>query len=351
MFVPPRCPNSECPFHRDPPPRFYIRKGQNHPKCRPWPVPRFRCRACHKGFSRQTFRMDYRDHRPDLNSQVFLLLASGLGLRQTARIVDMTHRCTEMKFRKIARHLRGLNLNLRGPLAQNAVLQLDEFETYEGCRNTRPLTMPMLIEQDSRFVVWAEAAPIRPRGKMTPARQRRIARHEARYGVREDLSRQATRNTLARGAELTNGLQRVVLHTDEKTTYPTLAKEAFGEDRLEHRQTNSQLARGTWNPLFPINHGEAMARDLTGRLRRESWLASKQRACLDLQLQVHMAYRNYWRRRCNPDKQSPAAILGFVHRRMSATELLSWRQDWQGLSIHPLATRLESVADWRPPAP
>ena len=59
--------------------------------------------------------MDYRDHRPDRNPLVFLLLGSGIGLRQTARIADLSPRATELKFRKIARHLRRLNLNLRGP--------------------------------------------------------------------------------------------------------------------------------------------------------------------------------------------------------------------------------------------
>ncbi len=113
-----------------------------------------------------------------------------------------------------------------------------------------------------------------------------------------------------------------------------------------HRRTNSRLARGTWNPLFPINHTEAMARDLTGRLRRDSWLASKVGWCLDLHLQLHMALRNYWRRRFNRDKESPAQMLGFVPRRMTAPQLLSWRQDWGQRSLHPLGRRTQSVAEW-----
>jgi hypothetical protein len=80
-----------------------------------------------------------------------------------------------------------------------------------------------------------------------------------------------------------------------------------------------------------------MARDLMGRLRRESWLVSKKRRYLDLALQVFMAYRNYVRRRFNRDRESPAQLLGLVPRRMRLEELLSWRQDWGGSSIHPLA--------------
>ena len=127
--------------------------------------------------------------------------------------------------------------------------------------------------------------------------------------------------------------------SDEKPSDPAQARVAFGARRLSHRTTNSQLARGTWNPLFAINHTEAMARDLLGRLRRDSWLVSKKRRYLDLGLQLWMTYRNLVRRRFNRDAESPAQMLGFVERRLSCGEVLSWRQDWGRESIHPLSRR------------
>ena len=347
MFEPPRCPNTSCPRHRSPRPRFYHRNGHYHPKCRPHPVPRFRCRTCRRGFSRQTFRMDYRDHRPDLNPKLFLYLASGLGLRQSARLLGLTLRCTELKFRKIARHLGHLNLTLRRPLTGNASFHFDELETYEGRRNTRPLTLPLLIESESRFFVWAESAPIRPRGKMSKPRRRAIEEDRQRYGPRRDRSRRACLRTLRRGRSLCGAGSPVRLHTDEKSTYPQLARRVFGARRLVHLRTPGVLPRTVWNPLFPVNHSEASMRDLMGRLRRESWLVSKQGWCLDLHLQLFMAYRNYVRRRFNRDHESPAQLLGFVPRRMKPTEVLSWRQDWGARSVHPLARRAESIAAWR----
>ena len=347
MFRPPCCPNSSCPNHLDPPEDFFVRRGYYQPQCRPHPVPRFRCRSCSRGFSRQTFRADYRDHRPDLNARLFRCLASGIGLRQSARELGLSRHCTELKFRKLAAHLRLLNLNLRRPLASPVRLQLDELETFETRRNTRPLSVPVLIEQDSRFVVWALSAPIRPRGKMTPARRRAIQAEDMRFGPRRDRSRAALRRVLARGGAMVPKGSFVLLRTDEKSTYPELARRAFAGRTLVHDQTNSRRPRTKWNPLFPINHTEAMWRDLSGRLRRESWLVSKLRRFLDLGLHVFMAYRNYVRRRFNRDHVSPAQMLGIVDRRMTANELLSWRQDWGARSIHPLARETESVADWR----
>ena len=47
--------------------------------------------------------MDYRDHRPDLNPKLFELLASGIGLRQSSRLLGLSRRCLELKHRKIGR--------------------------------------------------------------------------------------------------------------------------------------------------------------------------------------------------------------------------------------------------------
>ena len=347
MFVPPHCPNRNCPQYTDARPRFFKRNGFYGPKCRPRPVQRFRCRTCGLGFSRQTFRMDYRDHRPDLNAKLFTLISSGVGLRQASRTLGLSLRCTELKFRKIARHLRRLNLSLRDELeSDDAGFHFDELESYEGQRNARPLSIPVLIESHSRFIVWAESATIRPRGKMTPKRRRDVERAERRHGIRRDCSPRAVARTLARGSPMASRAQCIVLQTDEKPSYPAAARRSFGKDRLSHQQTNSQLARGTWNPLFAINHEEALMRDLMGRLRRQSWLVSKRRRYLDLALQVHIAYRNLVRKRFNTDSESPAQLLGFAPRRLTPHEALSWRQERGRDSVHPLSRQGQTVREW-----
>ena len=343
MFEPPRCPNRSCPHHKHPVGVFWRRRGTYKPKCRPRPVPRFKCRHCGKGFSRQTFRADYRDHKPHLNAKLLDLLASGVGLRQASRNLKLSLRATELKFRKISKHLRHFNNNLSPEIDEAAVFQFDELETFEGRRGARPLTVPIMIERESRFVIWANSAPIRPRGRMSKARKKAIAADERRFGPRRDRSRRSIEQVFRRAARAANG--EVWLQTDEKSTYPNLARQAFGEERLTHTRTNSKLPRTTWNPLFPINHTEAMARDLMGRLRRESWLVSKRGWCLDLHLQLFAAYRNFVRRRFNYDEQSPAQMLGCAPRRMSPGELLSWRQDWRERSIHPLSDGRLSIAD------
>jgi transposase-like protein len=334
-------------LHLAPDPSAIRFHGYYVAKCRPHPIPRFRCSSCRHTFSRQTFRADYRDHRPDLNPRLFQSLASGVGLRQSARNLRLSQRCCELKFRKIARHLRRLHLNLSGPLPAGASFQMDEFETFEGRRNTRPLSVPVLIERDSRFLVWAESATIRPRGRMTSTRRQAVEAEEKRFGRRRDRSRRSVLRTLKRGSDLCGALSSVLLESDKKGSYVRLAREAFGRHRVVHRTTSSKLPRTRLNPLFPINHTEAMMRDLTGRLRRRSWLVSKKRRYLDLALQMFACYRNYVRQRFNNDECSAAQRLGFAPRRMNESEMISWRQEWGRASIHPLAKASESIAEWR----
>ena len=339
MFRPPFCPHRGCSAHHPSSPDFYARHGSYRAKCRSRPIPRFRCKSCRRTFSRQTFRFDYHDHRPDLNAPLLRLLACGTGLRESGRQLGLSFRCTELKARKIGRHLRQFNLAQRGPLPQGSRLVFDELETYEGRRNTRPLTVPILVEGESLFLIWAESETIRPSGGMSEARKKAIEADERRFGPRKDRSARAIHRTLRRGADLLPDPRTIRIDTDEKTVYPGHLERVFGAERIDHHRTNSLVPRETWNPLFPVNSEEARARDMLGRLRRESWLVSKARRWLDIGPHVHIAYRNYVRRRSLGEEHSPASKLGFVERRLRPTELLSWRQVWGARSPSPVGRR------------
>ena len=333
---PPYCPVESCDAHDEPFPGFCTRDGFYKPKCRAHRVQRYRCHACGKRFSRQTFRQDYRDHKPWLNQRVFELLSCGVGLRQMARQVRMTPRNLEMKVRKINEHLRLQHENLMGTFGPMSEFAFDELETFEGCRSTRPLTVPILIEQETTFLVDAQSDTIPPSGKMTKARRRRIAKDQARRGKRRNRSRQVCRRVLATLGRHCDAHTRPRFRTDKKLSYPGLIRERFGID-APHLRVHSRRRRDPTNPLHRINLTLARARDLMGRLRRRSWLVTKDRRFLDLHLAAFMCYRNYTQSRFNKDDESPAQMLGFLPRKLTLGELLSWRQDHQDRSIHPLS--------------
>jgi transposase-like protein len=344
MFEPPFCPNRACPRFRDPAGRFYVRRGAYRAKCRREPVPRFRCKTCARWFSRQTFRGDYRDHKPALNMAVLTHLCSGVGLRHTARMVGLTRRNLVNKARKLARVGVAADRNLqvrerRRALARGGrgavALQMDELITYEGCRYSRPVAVANVIEPRSRFFIASEVASIRPSGRMTERRKRQIARDEARFGRRVDESPRACVEAFSGAARLFPTASVVVVDTDQRACYPGYLRTAFRGRRILHRQTPGSAPRGHGTPLFPINQTEAVLRDHLGRVRRESWLVSKERRWLQLFVDLHRALRNWTRPRFNFDVESPAQLLGFAPRRLAWREFFRWRQDWGQRSPDP----------------
>lgn len=334
-FDPPRCPNRACVHHAQPVGRFYERRGSYRPRCRQEPVPRFRCRSCNRAFSRQTFRHDWRDRRPECNESLFDLLTSGVGLRQCGRLLGLDIHSIQKKKAKLARTCELLHARLCRRLPAERSYLLDEEETYEGA-SIRPLTMPVLIEKETWFVVAAAVGPIRRLAPRGTARRRRQDVDEKKHGRRPDHSSRCVRATLEQLAQRV-GDGRVVLITDQKATYPRIARRLFG-DRLVHEGTAGTLIRATHNPLFPINTTLAMTRDNCGRLRRRSWLVSKRAEGLRRHMAIFTAYRNYVRRRFNRDAshESPAALLELLPRALSTAEVVAWRQDWGELSPHPL---------------
>jgi hypothetical protein len=197
--------------------------------------------------------------------------------------------------------------------------------------------MPVLIEKETWFVVATAVGSIRRLAPIGTARRDRQDRDE-RTGTRPDQSRSCVRAVMTTLAHrVPSGT--IVLRTDEKASYATIAKEVFGE-RVVHETTPGTLVRSTHNPLFTINTTLAMTRDNCGRLRRKSWLVTKKAERLQNHLLLFTVYRNYVRRRFNRDQEvdTPAKILGLLPRNLQRHEVLAWRQDWGELSIHPMSS-------------
>ncbi len=347
MFVPPCCPRVECPMHTAPEPGFFQRDGSYEVSCRSQLVPRFRCKHCGKRFSRQTFRLDCHARKPWLEPQIFERLCSGTGLRRIAQCLGVSRSTVERKFHKLGEQLRKLHENTLGSFAECIEMLLDELETFETCRLTRPLTVPILIERSSYFVFDAQCDTLPPRGRLTKPDRARVRADANRFGKRSNRSAKVVARVLATATRCLGSCAKIVIDTDKKRSYPGLIEKAFTGHAVTHLTTSSKAPRTTWNPLFPINLSNAMARDLMGRLHRRSWLVSKERRYLDAHLALWMVHRNYVRPWRNGERDTPAAKLGLVDRRMTAEEVVAWRQDFgPERSIHPLGRGNETAASY-----
>lgn len=326
MFDPPRCPRTTCEAHARPFEGFFVREGFYRPLGRAHAVPRFRCRVCRRGFSRQTFRADYRQKKPHLNAGCLRLFVSCVGQRQAARVLQVARRTIERRFRWLARHAEGFHRNRLHGAALSGPFQLDELESFEANRY-QPVTVPVLIDRKTFFMVAAAVGSLRRKGRMSLRQRHERARHEALHGGRPSHSAQAVGQVLSRLRPMLHPSRPFVLDSDQKPLYGRLGRRLFGA-RFRWSQHSASARRDRSNPLFPINHTNARLRHFLSRLRRRSWCVSKTMRDLKRHLEIAAMWVNYSRGITNRTSVTPAQALGLLPRPLRPEELLAWRQDW-----------------------
>ena len=323
LFQPPCCPLSGCPSATSG--NFsYRRRGFFRRKLDGRQVQRFLCHVCSRTFSSQTFRLDYRLLKPALTREVFRFFVAKSTQRQCARLLGVSRHTLAHRLRLLGGHCQAFHkarLDRAGPIL-SGTFQLDELETFEHERRLKPVTVPVLIHEQSFFVVRAKAAPLPARGTLSERHREKKRQLEARCGRRKNGSSQAVEECL-RGltGRLAKG-QAVCIETDRKSTYPGLIRRALGT-KVDHGRTSSKEPRCYGSRLFAINHTLAQMRDCLSRLVRRTWATTKKLERLDAHLWVWIAYRNYVRPLTNKARQiSSAMAAGIEQKRWKLAELL-----------------------------
>lgn len=328
-FKPPRCPSRPCPSFQLNAPFLWQRKGVYRRKCDGQVVQRFKCLTCHLGFSSQTFRVDYRLHKPKLHFAVFDAFVSKVTQRQTARTLECTRKTVRQRLLLLARESKAFQTEVlkraRSTRGLPGDFQLDELETFEHSRRLAPVTMPVLIELHSFFVVHVAVGTLPARGNLRPADLEKKAAREAANGPRLNESRAAVDSCFKVLGDHVARDRHVYVSTDKKSSYAGVLAERM-PGTYTHARHSSTAARTRYNPLFPINQTLAMLRDGLSRLVRRSWGVSKQRAWLELHAWIWIAYRNYIRGITNKSRwRTPAEVLGVVTRRFNKRTFFEWR--------------------------
>jgi hypothetical protein len=292
-------------------------------------VQRFLCLECRRTFSTQTFRVDYRLKKPKLNLSLLGPFISKATHRQAARVLGCSRGTVAHRVRLLGEHCRSFHRwrLSRAPakLGSSKVFQLDELETFEHSRRLAPLTMPVLIERSSYFVLDLSTAPLPCRGGLSKADRTRKEEREKRLGKRKSGSREAVERCFDTLASSVYRLSLVRVQTDCKATYVPMLEKRFGH-RLAHERYSSREKRDYKNPLFPINHTLAMMRDGISRLVRRTWGASKLRERLEQHAWIWTTWRNYVRGITNEaPRVTPAMAIGVDDKKWTVAELCAWK--------------------------
>lgn len=330
MYEPPRCPYHDCSQHRQPTIWFAVRAGRYFPLCRNHPVQRFRCRSCLRTFSRQTFRADRRQKKPHINAACLRLMVSCVGLRQAAQVLRVARRTIERRFEWLARHASDWHANQLADARLHGPFQLDELESFEANRY-QPVTVPVLIDRGSLFIVATGVGALRRKGRMTAGQRRRRFEHERLHGRRPSQSPRAVRAVLTQLHRAVGARQPVVIESDHKPLYGRLGQKVFPGRFIWNRHA-AAARRDRGNALFPINHTNARLRHFLARLRRRTWCVSKRREALQWHLAIATLWSNYVRGITNRTRITAAQAVGVARRTYRPEEILAWRQDWGRLS-------------------
>ena len=325
-FQPRHCPYENCEAKQTKGTPFFQRWGTFCPMSKNRPVERFRCRSCKRTFSRQTFRYDFRQRKPHLDALLLRQLVSGVGIRQSARILGTSRQTIARKLTRLSQQCRALHDKLAREIRGHRHLQFDELETFETCRVSKPVTMGTIIDVESMFILEQENGMMGPRGNLSKRSMKLVERHERESGKRQNESRRVVADVFERAKNRLAPESTVDLTTDEKTTYAPLARAKFGDQLRNHVQVSSKAPRSPGSALHPINLTQAMWRDGLGRLRRRSWLASKRRSWLEKHAWIYVAFRNYVRPRFNGDESTPGMVIGVQKKMWRFEDLLGWNR-------------------------
>ena len=324
-FSPPCCPIPQCPSSRKEAPFLWRKRGHYVRACDGRAVQRFLCLACLTSFSVQSFRLDYRHRKPHLNGRIFDLFISKVTHRQAARILRTRRRTIERRLTLYGGQARLFQqARLQGKRIDGVFL-LDELETFEQNRRLKPVTMPLLIERESRFFVHLETAALPARGPLSAKNQLKKEELERLHGKRRSGSTAAvTRCFEALARHHKEGKPALIL-TDCKTSYPVILNAVFKQESPNHKRTSSKRKRDPKNPLFAINHSFAMLRDGISRLVRRTWAHSMKRERLAQHAWIHLLWRNFVRGVTNVKHRiTPAMAIGIETEAWTRRGLLVW---------------------------
>lgn len=336
-FQPRFCPWPKCAQHRGRGAGFRYQRAGHYTTRRGRRVPRFRCGACRRGFSRQTFATSYYLKRPELLLRVAAGLVAGSAHRQLARSFGCAPSTVTRMAARLGRHAllllaRALE-EMRGGVGEPLVL--DHFETFECCQDL-PFGVATLVGSVSWFVYALDPAPHARSGRRSPVQQRRLERRPSRrrYG--------GYRGSASRVLEVVRRLKDpstpLELRADDHEAYRWAATrhEAMGWLRLRSfpnpprgpkGSPRSPEARARDNALFPVDSLHQLLRHTLAHHRRETIAFGRRLNALMERLFLTAVWRNFIKGRSErcPDRRTPAMLLGLTDTPWTWRRLLARR--------------------------
>ena len=297
MRRPPFCPNRECELHIDPRSsqaarlsrlRWFKRNGSYLTRVR-GSVARFKCLVCGRGFSEQTFSLDYYVKRIIDYGEIRRSLGECSSVRAISRRLgcscdSVTNRCSRFARQCISAHAQTL-----GGSTLSEDLAADGFESFTVSQYF-PNNIHLLVGSRSQTVYFSDYVTLRRSGRMTEVQKRKRAAFEKLYPTeKQGLTRSFGELLEHLGSRMDQSDHRpLTLATDKKQEYRrALAANghlsaALDQGQLIHTRVDSRAARTKRNPLFAVNYiDRELRKDLAEHVRETVRFARNVNHCTE----------------------------------------------------------------------
>ena len=290
----PHCPNPSCSNFQSPRTvNWYQHYGSYHTDAF-GEVPRFRCAACGKTFSTQTFHINYYakkviDYEPIIEH---LVTASGnLDLYRKLRVSAAS---VENRIERLSRVVLAIHSDLLRILPLREDFAADGLESFSYSQYY-PNHVNIVAGSASEFIYELGLAVLRRKGRMTAAQREKRTALESQ-GRADPKGIEKSMRHLAQDLTqrlVRKGVVRRVLFTDEHPAYPRAFRRITDFPlRLLHVPIPSTAPRTILNPLFPVNYVDRQVRKDASDHVRETVQFARCPSALMARMAVYRFYHN-----------------------------------------------------------
>jgi len=323
-FAPRFCPWRDCPQHRtEPPHRIAAQRFGAYRRRDGRRVPRYRCLACRRTFSKQTFAVSYFLKRPELLVPVCAGLQAGSAHRQIARSLHCAPSTVTRLSARLGRHallLTASALLELGEIPEHLVA--DHFEMFVRTQDY-PVGVATVVGARSWFVYALDPAPHARTGRRSAVQEeRRKARppQASRGGYTGSMSR-----VLAALLHFFPETPPIRLVTDGHEAYVRAVARPRFHGRVHHAafpnpkrgpkgSPRSAAARERDRAMFPNDLWHMLLRHSEAHHRRETIAFGRRTNAILERLYLAAAWRNFVKgvSERKPDPTTPAMRLGLT---------------------------------------
>ena len=329
-FRPPFCPWPECSAHSVRLEGFQ-RWGSYRPPNQRHRIPRFRCNACGRTCSRQSFSATYYLKRRELLSAVAADLAACSAHRQIARSNDCSKTTVTRMAERLGRHAILFHTFCLSniPELSEAIVH-DHFETFIG-RQDHALGIGTAVGATSWFIYDVDPAPHRGSGRRPDRIKKGFLRHSTPYVA----SIRRTIRALISRVSSSSALECVV---DGRIDYRIAAKKESSRHRVDLRvypnpkrgpkgSPRSQEAIERDWAMFPVDQLHQLLRHTCSDHKRETISFGRRLESILGRAHLIAVWKNFIKARSErkPDRSTPAMRLGLTDAPWRWERLLSRR--------------------------